>query len=184
MRRFIGQYRKRILFAAAAIVFFPALLFLLLWWDSRPKPDAQVSISYLKTVTQGRSNVVTFVITNHSDFPISYVVFFLTPDGSRSEDWGPTFPSGLPGTWPVGSTPAMSNSLISVGAFSTGRWKIQIGGGDSRVSTLDNARRWVDSLLRQHSDWWSLADRVTGWKARVRAYGPEMFGDAPAQSTK
>src|SRR6185436_8275093 len=179
------KYHKRILCAAAAVVFFPALLFLLLWWDSRPKPGAQVSIGYLKTVAQGGSNVVIFVVTNQSDFPVGYAVFFQASSSSGSDDWMPVIPNQPPSTWQFGSNSPLSTSLVSVGALSTNRWRIQILGSDSSPGVIGQARTWFAWRLGDlNYDWaWWLQNKVTKVRANVDVIGPEMFGEFPAQPT-
>jgi hypothetical protein len=180
------KYRKRILFAAVAVVFFPALLFLLLWWDSRPKDPGKVFIGYMKTVAQGGSNAVIFVVTNQSDFPVGYAVFFQTSNNSRSDDWTPVIPNQPPSTWQFGSNSPMSTSLVSVGAFSTNRWRIQILGSDIGPTVIGQTRDWLAwHLYDLDYDWarW-LQGKVTKVRANVDVIGPEMLGDAPAQSTE
>ena len=169
------KYRKRILFAAAAVVFFPALLFFLLWWDSRPKPDARVSIGYLKTVAQGGSNAVIFVVTNQSDFPVSYGILFKTPYDSQRSFWVLNYPKPRL----RGSNSMMSTSLVSVGAFGTNRWRIYIFGSDTKPDTIGRARDWIAVRVHKYDINWAW--RLQSNRAKVEAIGPEMQGDYPTQ---
>ncbi len=178
---FLHKHWKRLLPAALLIVLFPVALVLLLWWDSRLKPDAKVSVSYLKTVPQGGSNAVMFVVSNGSDFPVGYFISFRT-NSSPNDDWPPVYPSGMPSTWPLGQTPGMTNSLISVGVFSTNRWKVQILGSDSSPELLGRARLWIAWRLDEIDSDWSrwLQGKMTKARAQVNATGPEMLGASPA----
>ena len=184
MRALIVKYRKRIAAALAAIVLPPMLVVLLLWWDCRPKPQADVSIAYVTTFRQGTSNMLLFVVTNRSDFPVSYAVWREVPTGAGSDGWSAGFPPGTaPRIGPISATGPNSTGTVVVAAWTTNQWRVMISGGDSHVSGLDNVRRWIAFRMRRLG-WWALADRVTGRKADFRAHGPAMLGDSPAPSVQ
>jgi hypothetical protein len=181
MPQFVRKYWKRWLLAAAMVLLCPLILIGFLWWDNLPKPDARVSIGYLRTTTQGSSNVVTFVVTNQSDFPVSFAIFFEAHNPNFKGGWEPVFPNQARPV--VSQAPALTTSLITVPVFSTNRWKVKIGGGDNRVSQLDEMRRWVAGVIFKYGSYpggWRLATALTGARARAYATGPEMLGDSPA----
>lgn len=80
MRRFMRKYRKRILFAAAAVVFFLALLFLL------RKPEATPSIALIhhgSTNVNGKS-LVLFSAHNTNAFHVQYGMSVYSPPSAAS----------------------------------------------------------------------------------------------------
>src|SRR5688572_7372545 len=177
------KYRKRILFAAVAVVFFPALLFLLLWWDSRPKMSPDVTVSSVNIVSRGQSNQVTCVLSNRSNFPVTYFAFIETNHPLYS--WVVAGPGVAASSAPRGLIAARDNLDVVIPFDpSTNTWRVTASVTEARDSLLERPRRWLEWHAAGRDGLWRLSRIAFVNKAHGSANSQEMVGESPALQTR
>ena len=163
------KYRKRILFAAAVMVFLPALL-VLFFREDLPNDTSRVSVRFVQST--GVGNKVVFAVSNRFDFPIAFEVY------TRLKD-----PDGLGYQSPVATTGVMSNvpgnSVVTftMTAVSTNQWAPFIGYADNRFWARARFRLDEFAFTRR---WWRVRDILRAEIPSGIAHGPDMLGNHPA----
>jgi hypothetical protein len=165
----VQKNRKRILLAAAAVVFVSAILVLLFWKDSQ---TSRVSVGFVRS-TDFRKTVV-LAVTNKLRFPITFTVYAQSkaPDGHGYFPGTPCVSSNAPGN---------STVTFSIPAVSTSEWRPFIFYTDERF--LTRVRFRLDAMAYSNG-WWRARDILRAENLRGIANGPEMLGDHPALPAK